>query len=76
MEAGAGAVREMGQAYPELARAEALISETRCWKRRAPQDAERGLSLLDEASTGSRRAARCPARWRSSSMTPTASRSN
>ncbi|WP_297323715.1 alanine--tRNA ligase, partial [uncultured Bartonella sp.] len=44
-------VREMGQAYPELLRAEALISETlRLEETRFRKTLERGLSLLNEAS--------------------------
>jgi alanyl-tRNA synthetase len=41
--------REMGQAYPELIRAEALITETlRLEERRFQATLERGLRLLDE----------------------------
>ena len=44
-------VREMGQAFPELARAEALISETlKLEETRFRKTLERGMSLLDEAS--------------------------
>jgi alanyl-tRNA synthetase len=44
-------VREMGQAYPELVRAEALISETlKLEETRFRTTLARGLSLLDEAS--------------------------
>src|ERR1700731_3283997 len=44
-------VREMGQAYPELVRAEALIAETlRLEESRFPKTLERGLSILDAAS--------------------------
>ncbi|TBW38192.1 alanine--tRNA ligase [Siculibacillus lacustris] len=44
-------VREMGRAYPELARAEALIAETlRLEETRFRKTLERGLGLLDEAS--------------------------
>jgi alanyl-tRNA synthetase len=43
--------REMGQAFPELARAEALISETlKLEETRFRRTLERGMSLLDEAS--------------------------
>jgi alanyl-tRNA synthetase len=43
--------REMGQAYPELLRAEALITETlRLEETRFRKTLERGLSILDEAS--------------------------
>ncbi|HEY7299390.1 MAG TPA: alanine--tRNA ligase [Xanthobacteraceae bacterium] len=44
-------VRQMGQAYPELQRAEALITETlRLEETRFRKTLERGLSLLDEAT--------------------------
>ena len=44
-------VREMGQAYPELVRGEALITETlRLEETRFRRTLERGLSLLDDAS--------------------------
>src|SRR5262245_3074018 len=44
-------VREMGQAYPELIRAEALISETlKHEETRFRKTLERGLAILDEAS--------------------------
>jgi alanyl-tRNA synthetase len=43
--------REMGQAYPELHRAESLITETlKLEESRFRKTLERGLSLLDEAS--------------------------
>jgi len=43
--------REMGQAYPELLRAESLITETlKLEESRFRKTLERGLSLLDEAS--------------------------
>jgi alanyl-tRNA synthetase len=46
-------VREMGQAYPELLRAEALITETlKLEETRFRRTLERGLAILDEA-TGS-----------------------
>src|SRR5437016_4121393 len=46
-------VREMGQAYPELVRAENLIEETlRLEERRFRKTLERGLSILDEKSSG------------------------
>ena len=46
-------VREMGRAYPELARAEALISETlQLEETRFRKTLERGLGLLDEATAG------------------------
>ena len=42
-------VREMGQAYPELARAEPLITETlKLEERRFRKTLERGLAILDE----------------------------
>src|SRR5208337_497938 len=41
--------REMGQAYPELVRAEALIAETlKLEERRFRKTLERGLGILDE----------------------------
>src|SRR5437016_4740233 len=44
-------VREMGQAYPELQRAEALITETlKLEETRFRKTLERGLAILDEAS--------------------------
>jgi alanyl-tRNA synthetase len=44
-------VREMGQAFPELHRAEALVTETlRLEETRFRRTLERGLGLLDEAS--------------------------
>jgi alanyl-tRNA synthetase len=44
-------VREMGQAYPELHRAEGLITETlKLEEMRFRKTLERGLSILDEAS--------------------------
>ncbi|AXS41191.1 alanine--tRNA ligase [Breoghania sp. L-A4] len=44
-------VREMGQAYPELVRAESLITETLTLEeRRFGRTLERGLTLLDEAT--------------------------
>jgi alanyl-tRNA synthetase len=46
-------IRQMGQAYPELQRAEALIAETfRLEETRFRKTLERGLSILDEASRG------------------------
>jgi alanyl-tRNA synthetase len=45
--------REMGQAYPELLRAEALISETlKLEETRFRTTLSRGLSMLDEAAAG------------------------
>src|SRR5438105_8134556 len=44
-------VREMGQAYPELTRAEALITETlRLEETRFRKTLQRGLAILDEES--------------------------
>ncbi len=44
-------VREMGQAYPELIRAEALITETlKLEETRFRRTLEKGLAILDEAS--------------------------
>lgn len=44
-------VREMGRAYPELSRAEALITETlKLEERRFRKTLARGLTLLDDAS--------------------------
>jgi len=46
-------IREMGQAYPELVRAEALIAETlRLEETRFRVTLARGLSILDEESAG------------------------
>ena len=48
-------VREMGQAYPELQRAEALVSETlKLEESRFRKTLERGLAILDEESCGLR----------------------
>src|ERR1019366_9288103 len=45
-------VRDMGQAYPELVRAESLIEETlRLEETRFRKTLERGLSILDEKSS-------------------------
>ena len=56
-------VRQMGAAYPELVRAEALIIETLLLEEtRFRQMLERGLHLLDRGDRhGSARASRCPA---------------
>jgi alanyl-tRNA synthetase len=49
-------VREMGQAYPELVRAENLIEETlRLEETRFRKTLERGLSILDEKSSSLRK---------------------
>src|SRR5439155_19087855 len=48
--------REMGQAYPELIRAEALVTETlRLEETRFRKTLERGLSIFDEASKSLRK---------------------
>jgi alanyl-tRNA synthetase len=50
--------REMGQAYPELLRAEALITETlRLEETRFRRTLERGLAILDEKSAGLKKGA-------------------
>src|SRR6266849_3414298 len=49
-------VREMGQAYPELVRADALITETlRLEERRFRKTLERGLAILDEETRSLRK---------------------
>ncbi|HMK79382.1 MAG TPA: alanine--tRNA ligase [Xanthobacteraceae bacterium] len=49
-------VREMAQAYPELARAQALVTETlKLEETRFRKTLERGLSILDEASKSLRK---------------------
>ena len=49
-------VREMGQAYPELIRAEALITETlKLEETRFRKTLERGLSILDEETKALKR---------------------
>ena len=69
-------VRQMGAAYPELVRAEALIVETLLLEEtRFRQTLERGLHLLARRRHGSAIASRCPARWRSGCTTRSASRS-
>jgi alanyl-tRNA synthetase len=69
-------VREMGQAYPELVRAEAMITETlQARGNRFRKTLERGLRLLDEDRRASARATPSRARPPSSSTTPMASRS-
>ncbi|HXY90006.1 MAG TPA: alanine--tRNA ligase, partial [Xanthobacteraceae bacterium] len=51
--------REMGQAYPELLRAEALISETlKLEETRFRKTLARGLALLEEESKGLKRGAK------------------
>ena len=69
-------VREMGTAYPELIRAEALITETlRLEERRFRKTLERGLAILDEETKNLSAAGSSRATPRSRSTTPTASRS-
>ncbi len=52
-------VREMGQAYPELPRAEALISETlKLEETRFRKTLERGLAILEDESRGLSQGAR------------------
>ncbi|HLL28407.1 MAG TPA: alanine--tRNA ligase [Xanthobacteraceae bacterium] len=52
-------VREMGQAYPELLRAEALISETlKLEETRFRKTLERGLALLEEESKSAKHGAK------------------
>ena len=69
-------VAEMGQAFSELVRAEALITEVlRLEETRFRDTLERGLRLLEEATSASAAAPCCRARPPSSSTTPTASRS-
>jgi len=52
-------VREMGQAYPELSRAEALITETlKLEERRFRKTLARGLALLEEGSRELKRGAK------------------
>src|SRR5262249_10903806 len=52
----AALVREMGQAYPELARAEALISETlKLEETRFRKTLERGLAILDAETAALKR---------------------
>ena len=68
--------REMGQAYPELIRAEALIAETlKLEETRFRATLARGLAILEDETRDLRRAASSPAKSRSSSTTPSASRS-
>jgi alanyl-tRNA synthetase len=68
-------VAEMGQAYPELRRAEASIVETlRQEEERFRVTLGRGMGLLDEATANLTRAACWTVTPPSSSTTPTASR--
>ena len=70
-------VREMGEAYPELLRAEALITETlKLEETRFRKTLERGLAHPRRGEPRAcARATRSRARSPSSSTTPTASRS-
>ena len=70
-------VREMGQAYPELHRAEALITETlKLEETRFRRTLERGLTILDEATRSRSSKATCSmASPRSRFTIPTAFRS-
>ena len=68
-------VKQMGAAYPELVRAEALITETlKLEESRFKQMLDRGLKLLDE-ETGKLKKDQatnhCRAKWRSSCTIPT-----
>ena len=66
-------VSNMGQAYPELVQAEAMISDTlHLEESRFRRTLDRGLILLDEAAARWRRAACSTAKPRSSSTTPMA----
>ena len=69
--------REMGQAYPELTRAEALIAETlKLEETRFRATLARGLAILEEETRrAAAQAASSPATSPSSSTTPTAFRS-
>lgn len=68
-------VREMGRAYPELSRAEDLITETlKLEETRFRKTLERGLGLLDTATEGFEAGGVWMGKPRSSSMIPTASR--
>ena len=58
-------IREMGQAYPELVRAQALIAETlRLEETRFRQTLARGLSILEEETSALGPGARLPGRDR------------
>ena len=58
-------VREMGAAYPELRRAEALITETlRLEESRFRKTLERGLRILDDESAGAEAGRYAPGRDR------------
>ena len=67
---------EMGQAFPELVRAEALVTKVlKLEESRFRETLERGLRLLDEATSELAPGASCRARPRSVSTTLLASRS-
>jgi alanyl-tRNA synthetase len=69
-------VAEMGGAYPELKRAEALSAKRSSSKKSRFRDTlARGLKLLDEATRFLAKATGSPAKPRSSFTTPSASRS-
>ena len=69
-------VAEMGKAFPELVRAESLITEMlRLEETNFRRTLDRGLRLLEEETDGWVPASRSRARSRSASTTPTASRS-
>jgi alanyl-tRNA synthetase len=66
----------MGEAYPELVRASALITETlRLEETRFRRTLERGLAILEHETQSLSAGQSCPDRPRSRSTTPTASRS-
>jgi alanyl-tRNA synthetase len=66
-------VKEMGGAYPELLRAQPLIEETLLREEtRFRQTLDKGLRLLDEATTGMAQGDVLPGETRSGSMTPSA----
>ena len=69
-------VHEMGDTYHELQRAQPLITETLHWKRRASRRrSKRDWACSAKPRASSSRATCCRARRRSSSTTPTGSRS-
>ena len=70
-------VQQMGETYPELVRAQPLITETlKLEETRFRKTLEKGLGLLGEASRGLQEGRRAlPATPPSSSTTPSASRS-
>ena len=67
--------RQMGAAYPELVRAEALISETLDWRKPASRACSNAAwACWPTRPPGSAIASPCPALWRSGCTTRTASR--